>query len=503
MNEQHITNEDQNVNLPVLQPKKGYGILLTSLVAIFGLLILGRYILMNYEKSKIETNKNIGWSTYIKNVYVGDLAVDKNGKVWAVYYYDKGLENRLHAEDGTTVDPPLDKGDYLWKLAIDSQDQKWVGTARGVVEMQDLQGKWTIYTPENPNVVDHLAIDGEGRAWVKNYMGLGVIDPSQKRTTYTTPDPVGDFFVDKQGRVWVENGNGLRVLDSNGEWITYSSKGGPPMDFDQKGQIWMSLGWEEGIGMLDQKGNLTTYPLTYGLVSENVLPDIARITANAIVVDNKDQIWVGTTNHGLFMFNSSTGWTTFNEQNFGLPADSSTALVVDGQGRVWVGTGGGIYIINTNEVSAPMRPSLASTLILPSITLGVALIIGVIIAFMLSSMPSPKTVILHFALGFLGWFVINSIYWGVLIVMMRKFFGPGSGEAILILLPCVLAQLPLSGIVVLLLWTRFKKREIAFGAFWAIVVNSLGLFLFSSSQLLWDTFQMTPFFGLVIDLLQK
>ena len=496
MQNQHPSHTNQTPKIPLLKQRRVWIGGIAILGVMLGLLLLAQF------------SSRSGWITYPGSVSA--LAVDKQGRVWAVcQFYCADNSIVLYPDNSAPVEMPLpselNEPRGMSSLAIDGQDRIWVGSWNGAIGMRDMNNQWRIFTPENftpenSEPIWDIVVDGQGRAWVRSNIGLGVIDPSENMTTYTftnsgLPDnDASAIAMDEKGQLWVENeGGAIKVLEPDGNWTTiYHSDScrsecpfGSAFTIDHQGQVWR--GTHDGVSVLRLDGTWQSYTLGN--------PEVAN-EIDSIVVDNHDRVWVGA-RQGLFRFDPDVGWTTYNTGNSSLPEDWVNTLAIDGQERVWVGTDAGLSMLDVKAALEPKSvqiiPAVLSVII-PSAVLGILLITGLTIAFTRPGALNALT-IRDFFISFFGWFAIHILFWGVFNSIAQQL-----GPAAIILSFCVLAPLPLNIIVLLVILYR-KRHWIALGAFSAFIVNSIGLILFAPSVTdpyyhfpLFEMFSMFPFF---------
>ena len=187
----------------------------TTLVLLLLFLVAARYGLVFLEAGQ----KASGWSGFASGSGVDDIAIDANGEVWTA------CNGSLCDVNGWAVKAPV-SGRVL-TIAIDRQNQKWVGTFLGEIAVQNGSGEWKVYTPKGPgsgsdegyNMIQDLVVDGQGRAWARTYNGLTVIAPRQQETTYEIVGRAGGIYVDSQGGIWLSDANGFYNPDLNGERV--------------------------------------------------------------------------------------------------------------------------------------------------------------------------------------------------------------------------------------------------------------------------------------------
>ena len=285
--------------------------------------------------------------------------------VWANYTYDKNVS--ALAPGGNIL---------------------WAGTTGGVLRWDLVDGSYTKYTPADGltgTVVEDIAVDSQGRAWVGHDRGLSVCDGTGCVTydKYNSDIPglaVHEVVAASDGRVWLHSrsvngslGEGVTVYDGF-TWTTYTTSEGladndvRSMAEDLNGHLWFGL-WDGDVSEFD---GVSTWTIHYDI-------DLNHRTVSGIAVDNLNRKWFTTlrvlvlfdgTNWwryyppleppgscpylgdiaidggghpwiasltGLWTFNGAT-WTAYDTGNSGLLSDSMGAVAAHGE-KVWVGYG--------------------------------------------------------------------------------------------------------------------------------------------------------------------
>jgi ligand-binding sensor domain-containing protein/signal transduction histidine kinase len=135
---------------------------------------------------------------------------------------------------------------------------------------------------------------------------------------------------------------------------------------DDNGNIW--IGTEQGLSKFSTtKETFTNYTLT---VPKNEMKPLANNIMNLCI--DKDYLWLGTENGGLFRFNTMNGQYenfTFNKYDpASLPDNSVWAIYKDHEGRVWIGTySKGICVIDRlkekfQEVDIPLENDIVNAI---------------------------------------------------------------------------------------------------------------------------------------------
>jgi hypothetical protein len=171
---------------------------------------------------------------------------------------------------------------------------------------------------------------------------------------------------DKSGNLWLNNSRvaeGFKVLKSNGQWQSYSTN----VILD------IPLATDMGRMIIDKNGTKWFCTNPSGLVGYNesinkfkkitLGPDKGNLPsayAKAVALDNKNQLWIGTTkglrilsNVNSFLTDSqlTTSSIIINDNNLAqefLYEQFITDIVVDGANNKWIGTDSGVFLVSPN-----------------------------------------------------------------------------------------------------------------------------------------------------------
>ena len=122
---------------------------------------------------------NSNWTTYLNGEQVGPIAIDAQDNKWVGTYDPMGsLSHGAFKYDGTnwTTFDTLNSGladNYVNSIAIDTHGNKWFGTQGGVSMFNDTV--WTSYTIADglaSNNVLSVAIDAQGNKWFGTNNGV-------------------------------------------------------------------------------------------------------------------------------------------------------------------------------------------------------------------------------------------------------------------------------------------------------------------------------------------
>jgi len=196
---------------------------------------------------------------------------------------------------------------------------------------------------------------------------------SLESLTISPPDPnyidvrINGTAFDKSGNLWITNCrvvNGLKMLSSNGQWKSYamdkilsapSENDFGKMVIDKYGTKWMAtskngvIGFNESINAFKK--------ITFGENQGNLPIQDVRTVA----VDNKNQLWIGTTK-GLRVLSNVSDFRTESqlttesiiimEDNLAqelLYEQFISDIEVDGANNKWIGTAdAGVFLVSPN-----------------------------------------------------------------------------------------------------------------------------------------------------------
>lgn len=286
-----------------------------------------------------------------------------------------------------------------------SETELLVGTDNGLY-LFDLHDKnfSRIDNPSDPRSLSDQSInammrDAEGGIWVlTNLGGVNYLAKPTKRFDYYPPvyrdggvaagKVVGPFCENAAGDIWVGTRDGLCFFDVSTHQLTaYPIGGGVDKKYDIRSllldgeRLWIGT-YAEGLKVLDLRtGHVKSYnhlqdtPNTicsddvlavykdrsgdifvgtsWGLCRYNPREDNfstittvgSMVSVVDILEDMYDNLWIGTSNSGVFRFNTRNGhWKHFqHERNDSTTITNNSVITLfeDLKGTMWVGTNGG------------------------------------------------------------------------------------------------------------------------------------------------------------------
>jgi ligand-binding sensor domain-containing protein len=277
--------------------------------------------------------------TYISNEEIGfhnshivtDLIRDPRGGVWIST--DGGGLFAFDGDEWRTEQPPECPPNYVGcfdnDLLIDQQGWLWINKP-GALQVYNGQ-EWGDYSSNSVlpyQNIEKIAVDQHNRLWATSYYGgLSVLETDGQWITYT-PDPPSNWYnieaiqVDPKGRIWLATLDGVMVFDppdpsstQEREFPAPSPAPPSPAPLPEPGEGW------------------TRYTIQNSALANNVI--------NSLVVDNEDQVWIGT-EAGLNVISPDGSQVHYGNVNSSLRNDYISTISFDDQNRLWIGTGNGL-----------------------------------------------------------------------------------------------------------------------------------------------------------------
>jgi len=240
--------------------------------------------------------------------------------------------------------------DEITAMVCDDFGKIWMGTSAGVARYDD--GDWYLLTPQNSGLPDEritcLSIDVRSGQWFGTQAGIGVLrDTGWAQYTTANSNISGDYITaihtNVGGEIWAgTNRNGLSRY--YGEWkpITnfywvpaYGIPGTTISDFaaeEGTGVVW--VGWLPESFDGGGQGGLTSY---IDKRWSNRYPGLPSRYINCIYIDDRNVKWIGTEN-GIVRFLEFDDRKTFQAQFTGLKSNIIRDIVKDRKGNIWIAT---------------------------------------------------------------------------------------------------------------------------------------------------------------------
>ncbi len=257
-------------------------------------------------------------------------------------------------------------GNAISEIIETSSGKLWIGTEDGGINIFDQQKGTFEYLRHNPgdprslssNNVHALEEDEQGNIWIGTF--LGGLNKYNSRTKKIEPVPLippeedmkqdvyskslFSILIDSKKRVWVGSLEGLYLREKpDGEFRIWS-----PEYFlnnfvyniseDQAGDLWVCT-YNRGIFRIDSEMNITSYQVggKYDIRSNRIV---------SCLVASEKEIWFGTVEGGLILYNTENDSFKSYTETDGLPDNTVYAIVQDRDGNIWVSTNRGISMFD-------------------------------------------------------------------------------------------------------------------------------------------------------------
>lgn len=232
--------------------------------------------------------------------------------------------------------------DNIRALAIDQQQNKWIGTDAGLVKFDGTS--WTIYNTTNSGLPDNsvrtIVVDDTNAIWIGTFQGgLARFNGTGWQVWNTTNSPIPSDFVrgiafDTSGYLWLATSSGLAFYNWN-TWQIWNT-GNSILFSDNISAI--------AVGPTDNKYICTINGGFYDIsdtgwtmysIALNNLPDNSAVR---VVLDNNQTRWYASPAAGLMLNYNFNYWTWYNTLNSGIGSNALTDLTIDSLDRKYCAT---------------------------------------------------------------------------------------------------------------------------------------------------------------------
>ncbi len=320
---------------------------------------------------------------------VTDVLIDKKGKTWittdgcGIFYINPNAKKLLSNNE------PIAKSNSVWSLYEDKSGNKWFGSLRGGISMLSDTPKYfksIRYNAKDPadNFILSFCEDEKKNVWVGTD-GAGLKYWDRKNNTFTTygnllPSTfITGIIRDDNNDIWISTwAGGVNKINKSDNTLkhyacynTYTKQTEKNIWFvfkDSKSNIWASATNEGSLYLLDRNedsfklfdknidnlqcmtetsdGKLWAGNYTSLLsIEKNTKKITKKVIGNPIrcIYEDKDKnLWIGTQEGGLLLFDRKTN--TFKRLTIddGLPSNTILRLLEDKFGNLWMSTYNGI-----------------------------------------------------------------------------------------------------------------------------------------------------------------
>ncbi|MGH8051422.1 MAG: two-component regulator propeller domain-containing protein [Arenimonas sp.] len=287
----------------------------------------------------------------LQDGYITALCEDKTGTLWigtsqgGLTSFRNGRFHRISSANGLV-------GDRILALASAADGSLWVGGYGGISQIRDGRIVRTVTTNNGitGDPVVSLQIDRKDALWVSTLGGLFRLDGASIKR-FDSADGLHDsqvwrLYLDTKGMLWVRTANGGFQRFIDGKFVPWKIEGLPAAEAlrsiyeDRDGNLWVTT-TDSGLYRVDSRdGRLTQFTTKQGLTDNHVL---------SIQEDRGGNLWIGTFSGGLNRLRDGS-FTTYGKDE-GLASDSVWSVIEDRSGDTWIGTESGLNRIHEGVIS--------------------------------------------------------------------------------------------------------------------------------------------------------
>ncbi|MEO8532288.1 MAG: two-component regulator propeller domain-containing protein [Flavobacterium sp.] len=324
---------------------------------------------------------------------VSDILLDKKKELWITTdgcgIYKVSGKDKKAVSYNTLKNNPLVKSNSVWSLYEDKSGNKWFGTLRGGISMLSSTAKYfkTIkYNATDPaeNFILSFCEDEKKNVWVGTD-GAGLKYWDRKKNTYISySNKISSGFItgivrDDTNEIWLSTwAGGINKINPKTNTVTKYSCYNPITKQiekniwfvykDSKANIWASATNEGSLYLFDRRkndfvlfdksiknlqcmietsdGKLWGGNYTSLFSIEKGTRKINKVNignpVRCIHEDKDKNLWLGTQEGGLLLFDRKTNTFRRLTTDDGLPSNTVLRLLEDKQGNLWMSTYNGI-----------------------------------------------------------------------------------------------------------------------------------------------------------------
>lgn len=263
---------------------------------------------------------------------INALAQSKDGYLWVATWEGLARFNGREFKVFTRGSAPSLPDSAIRSLFANNHGDLLVAGARGGVSERKGQ-VWTPTKSAEALVISAIYDKHEGIWLGLEEKGLIYRNfKNQKDITVIDDVRVTQITQDRDDNLWVATSKGLYRVRNKNEVVQYGSSVGlpdsPVFSVMVSRENILYVGTNSGVFRLENNRFIV---LDSQLNTESV---------TALLQDSNDDIWIGTTNHGLFRY-SDTGVEKLDD-NIGLPSNHILSMLEDQEKSIWIGTSSGL-----------------------------------------------------------------------------------------------------------------------------------------------------------------
>jgi ligand-binding sensor domain-containing protein len=244
----------------------------------------------------------------INNKGIYKLGADQNNLTW-LGLYDSQVSS---LKKGETFFIGIDENNMITAMLI-HENNVWIGTNDGLYMLSLRKVKeMPHYLRENSkllsNQITALEIDDKGKIWIGTNRGISIFDG--KKWEIELENKEVSAIKRNGSEMWVAVDKTIQKMNKDKQWrsiampLNYSNHIIRDLAFDFNGNLWIAT---NHVLKYDTESNIfSVYDGNTGFYSTMAL---------CVMVDNRNQIWVGTAGNGLYKIKNTLIETPFAAEN--------------------------------------------------------------------------------------------------------------------------------------------------------------------------------------------
>ena len=320
------------------------------------------------EKNKIVNHKfDKNAQNGIKSNSIWSIYTDEKNRIW-LGYYNNGIDvynenyNKFKLLKSITGYPNSLSSSSVTGIIKDDKDRLWISTTESGIDVYNPKTReFTNLINKTNNIangIDKLETttiykDSKGNILIGTWeSGFYILKKNstrfkniKKKNSDLKSDKIMSFAEDSEGTIWigtffgglysyntfnnkVKHHNSLEFIKHN-----INTSNIRKVIVDNKDNIW--VGTRSGLYRINKNDNFSITPFN------NRFKSILGENNNSTIVyglfeDNKYNIWIGSLDYGLFKYNYETDKISWFNSNNGLIHESISSITQDKNGMIWI-----------------------------------------------------------------------------------------------------------------------------------------------------------------------
>ncbi|WP_194775881.1 sensor histidine kinase [Pararhodonellum marinum] len=280
---------------------------------------------------------------------------DQNGNLW-ISTLGKGVFRvNTKTQIITNYNLPGDFPNFIYNVESDENGLLWMSSIGDAVYILDPEAETIKRLPiqelegNSGNAAISIKKDKQNNLWISNRSDISVISPDRKSFKKIKKEQglldgiKTGFFEDSAGNMWIESieSQGAQVISTAQKTISTLGK---EQGFDGNGILYA----EDQLNRIWIHDNNYSYVIDLQKNSQKRLQTNSSLVngpvTNASLTDSRGNVWLGTNNGGLFLYDPLGPLPEFFTANNGFDGNEFWGTFEDNRGRIWIMTHSKIHI---------------------------------------------------------------------------------------------------------------------------------------------------------------